>query len=430
MESVVRVTFASILALAIGGASRVAAAQSQDSLAPEPVPSLAQPPVAAVQPAAPDAAPAPPSATEAPYSPYPPPLSSPYQAPDQATGATAPPAVSEAAPAPVGQAPTAPGPEYQAAMAAPLPAPHMPREVIEAASAYVGFIDHAAAIDAHFADGGAVTTAMATAESYQADQLAEGSVAYAALIALQDARFVSGVRQAAATPEVADALIRGLEADPTKAAAIMGADGAALRINAVLGYQAEQVAESGRKLRQASYDMQRDDWSRQMTPDAPARLAQAKALSSTAATPSADDIAKLFQLAAALRDQTVSAPGAIPGYTPVVQRGLTLAAMALVGRASREEIEATGLTKVRDSADCMQSAKLNLYQCLAVAGPHYEDVFCIGEHALKETGQCLRQGAGAPIAQPVNAQTAASQAPAAPDTYAVPVAVAAGTGGR
>jgi len=24
----------------------------------------------------------------------------------------------------------------------------------------------------------------------------------------------------------------------------------------------------------------------------------------------------------------------------------------------------------------MKMAKLNLYQCLAVAGPHYEDVFC------------------------------------------------------
>jgi hypothetical protein len=308
----------------------------------------------------------------------------------------------------------------------------VPREVIDAASAYATFVGHAAAIDAHFADGGAVTAAMTTSEAYQADQLAEGSVAYAALVALQGAGFVDGVRRAAPTPEAADALVRALEADPTKVAAIGGADGAALRVNAVLGYQADQVGESGRKLRQASYDMQHDDWTQQMTTDAPARLAQAKTLSSTPLSPSADDISQLFKVATALRDQTVSAPGATPGYTPVVQRGMAIAALALLGRASREELEATGLTKVRDSADCMQSAKLNLYQCLAVAGPHYEDVYCIAEHALKQTGQCLRQGAGAPLVQPASMASAppsATQPPADPDTYAVPVAVAA-TAGR
>jgi hypothetical protein len=247
-------------------------------------------------------------------------------------------------------------------------------------------------------------------------------VAYAALVALQDAGFVDGVRHAAPTPETADALVRALEANPAKVAGVAGADGAALRVNAVLGYQAEQVSESGRKLRQASYDMQRDDWTRQMTPDAPARLAQAKALSSAPLSPSADDVAQLFKIAQALREQTVSAPGTAPGYTPVVQRGMTLAALALLGRASREELESTGLIKDRDSAGCMQSAKLNLYQCLAVAGPHYEDVYCIGEHALKETGQCLRQGAGAPLARPI-AQPAAQPA-SDPDTYTVPVAVA------
>jgi hypothetical protein len=41
-------------------------------------------------------------------------------------------------------------------------------------------------------------------------------------------------------------------------------------------------------------------------------------------------------------------------------------------------------------------AKLNLYQCLAVARPHYEDVFCLGQHALEETGHCLMRQAGVP----------------------------------
>ncbi|QUD89241.1 hypothetical protein [Phenylobacterium montanum] len=401
MKSVVRVTFASVLALAIGGAGRLACAQSEAAQPPEPAPSLTQDaPAAYPQNPAPNAAPVPAPA--------------PHDAP--------PPAI---------QAVNAPGPEYLDAQARPAPAPHMPREVIEAASAYATFVAHAAAIDDHFADGGAVSAAMATSEAYQADQLAEGSVAYAALVALQDAGFVEGVRRATSTPEAADALVRTLEADPAKVASLPGADGAALRVNAVLGWQADQVGESGKKLRQASYDMQHDDWTRQMTADAPARLAQAKALSSTPVSPSADDISQLFKVAAALRDQTVSAPGGAPGYTPVVQRGMTLAVLALVGRATREELESTGLTKVRDSAGCMQAAKLNLYQCLAVAGPHYEDVYCIAEHALKDTGRCLRDGAGAPLAQPASMASTPNSGVSAtdPDTYAVPVAVAA-TAGR
>jgi hypothetical protein len=39
-------------------------------------------------------------------------------------------------------------------------------------------------------------------------------------------------------------------------------------------------------------------------------------------------------------------------------------------------------------------AKLNLFQCLSVAGPEYEDVFCLGQHAVLDTGQCVAGAAG------------------------------------
>ena len=45
---------------------------------------------------------------------------------------------------------------------------------------------------------------------------------------------------------------------------------------------------------------------------------------------------------------------------------------------------------------CMSMSKLNLYQCLAVAGPHYEDVFCLGQHAMMDTGKCMIKAAGLP----------------------------------
>jgi hypothetical protein len=41
-------------------------------------------------------------------------------------------------------------------------------------------------------------------------------------------------------------------------------------------------------------------------------------------------------------------------------------------------------------------AKLNLYQCLAVSRPHYEDVFCLGQHIMMDTGRCMIKAAGLP----------------------------------
>jgi hypothetical protein len=53
---------------------------------------------------------------------------------------------------------------------------------------------------------------------------------------------------------------------------------------------------------------------------------------------------------------------------------------------------------------CLNMSKLNLYQCLAVAKPWYEDIFCLGQHVLIDTGQCVAKDVG--TAQPV--QLAAS----------------------
>ena len=310
--------------------------------------------------------------------------------------------------------------QQDVAPSAPEQAPasaRLPREVVEAASAYEIFVERAGAIDARFADGEAIRAAMITSETWQPEQLGQGVVDYAALVALQDPRFVEGVRRAGATAANAETLIRALEADPRQVAAIEGADGAASHINAVLTAQAERLAETGRKVKQSAYDIQHQAWSRQTVPDGAARLALAKRLANLPVAPTAEDVAHLFQIAASQPAYAGAPSSAPPGYTPVVQRALTLAALAALGRANRDELETAGLMRTRASADCMQMARLNLYQCLAVAGPHYEDIFCMGEHALKETSQCLRESAGSP-------QIASALPTHADGDYSVPTAYA------
>ena len=45
---------------------------------------------------------------------------------------------------------------------------------------------------------------------------------------------------------------------------------------------------------------------------------------------------------------------------------------------------------------CLNMSKLNLNQCLAVAKPWYEDVFCLGQHVMMDTGKCVIKAAGLP----------------------------------
>jgi hypothetical protein len=92
---------------------------------------------------------------------------------------------------------------------------------------------------------------------------------------------------------------------------------------------------------------------------------------------------------------TLTADPAAPPYSPLVVRSLAVAALGALGYADDASLEQVmPLTAEPNSAQCLNMSKLNLYQCLAVAKPHYEDVFCLGQHVLIDTGACLMKGVG------------------------------------
>src|SRR5690242_13375408 len=72
----------------------------------------------------------------------------------------------------------------------------LPQEVVSAATAFEHYMTSAARIDAGFADGEAVARGLKTAASYEPSQMEEGMIAYGAIVALQDDRFVAGVERA------------------------------------------------------------------------------------------------------------------------------------------------------------------------------------------------------------------------------------------
>ena len=269
----------------------------------------------------------------------------------------------------------------------------LPRDVVEAASAYETYLRGATTIRAAFRDSAAVKQAMNVGEAYQPAQMEEGMIAYAALIALEDERFVAGVQMSTQGREDNARAADELLANPESVAAIPGAGGAAALVRAVLREEGGRLFETGRAVKQSAYAIQHQAWSKQSVPDPADRLARAKSLARIAFVPAPEDVSRLLRAAESFRGRRASDDQGLSARSPVIERGLTLAALAVLGQAKDERRLARLLSEPR-GADCMKMSKLNLYQCLAVAGPHYEDVFCLGQHALMDTGQCVAGGGG------------------------------------
>ena len=300
------------------------------------------------------------------------------------------------------------------------PGVSLARDVVAAASAFETYTRGAGTISAGFESGGGVAEALAKGAAYQPEQLDAGMIAYGAIAALQEEAFIDGVRQAAreTPPEV---LVARLEANPESVIEIAGVGAAASRAQAALLKRGAPLGVTGRAVKQAAYDVQHQDWSKGPIADNAGRLARIKAMSAAFFTPGDDDAGRLIQAATAPReDSGIGGGEGGAAFTPVTVRAAALAALAVLGAAG--DADAAKLDVVmheQKSGYCMKMAKLNLYQCLAVAGPHYEDVFCLGQHALIDTAQCVNDAAGGASAPPL---PTAAPAPHLVPRFLIPVA--------
>ena len=253
------------------------------------------------------------------------------------------------------------------------------RSLVAQAGAFESYMRRARAIDASFSGPGEVAQALQTGASHEPVELEGGMVAYAALAALQEPRFVAAVKA-----DRSD-LARRLTADPRAALQIPGADMAGARATGALYAQGLALSDQGAKVKRAAYSVQHQGWSTAKVSDPSGRLALVKRLSAVAYEPARDDVQ---HLQAALGEG-----GHRPGPTsPLIARGVALAALSVLGEAR----QARALMSEPRTTSCLHMAKLNLYQCLASAGPHYEDIYCLGQHAMIDTGQCVVEATKAP----------------------------------
>ena len=249
-----------------------------------------------------------------------------------------------------------------------------PRRSAEAASAFDGYMHAVAAIDAGFKSGQSVAAALRRASAYDAHQLEEGMIAYGAMAAMQSPRFVYGVMDIAQNPGDRRALIQALVGDPESAVRLPGAaEASAMAADAILR-EAQPVVANGRAIKQASYDVQHQGWSIAKAVDQPGRLAEAKAVSAVRVAAHDGDVARLLtQVSIGGADAGRGSAGA----SAVVDHSLALAALAILdGTDGADDGRLDRVVSERVSAECLKMAKLNLFQCLSVVGPEYEDVYC------------------------------------------------------
>jgi hypothetical protein len=281
--------------------------------------------------------------------------------------------------------------------AAPLPAVSLAPRLIEQAAAYRFYMSRVMTIAPNFQDGSAIAKSIEVGSAYEPKQMLRGAIAYGAVAALQDPAFVAAVRTFAVDAEQRRQVAYQLMRDPAYAVGISGSASAAGLVVAALGGDAQKLYDNGKAVKQSAYDIQHQAWSKADVPNRDQRLSQAKTLSATPVVGDMAETARLQQAIVGASPLGVTPSSVSPPYSPVVVRSLALAALAALGEASDANMD-TILAEMAEPqvGFCMNMAKLNLYQCLAVSRPHYEDVFCLGQHIMMDTGRCMIKAAGLP----------------------------------
>lgn len=263
--------------------------------------------------------------------------------------------------------------------------------IIDQAGAYRNFIDRTTAISPAFTDGASVSSAVATGSTIEPSQIMQGAIAYGVIVALEEPAFVAGVRAQAIGDVQRAQLAESLTANPYNVLAIRGSGEAANRVTLVLAEDGQRLYDAGKAVKQSAYGVQKQAWSKVEVADRTGRLASAKA---RAAVQFDSDLSEADLRSHAAPRHPPGGP-VEPPYTQSVVRAVAVAALAVLGQAGPARSDSIN-TIMQDTniGSCTRMTKLNLNQCLAVSKPYYEDIFCLGQHVMMDSGRCVIKASG------------------------------------
>ncbi len=284
----------------------------------------------------------------------------------------------------------------------PPPAPAgpvgLPAAVITDAAFYEAYVQRVAGLSPSFSDARSVADTLRSAASFDPKTLTRGAVAYGAIAALGSRSFVASVRAAGNSPENRRLLVDYLIADPAYAQSFDGSQLAAGLARRGLADGGLRLTALGRAVQQMAYQVQHQAWSKVEVVDRPGRLSAIEHGGVDAVPPTGERLDALARAATGIDVPVDAVEPAKPPFAPLVLRSVQLAALAALGEANDKTYSRlTSVTAESDTQSCLYRARLNLYQCLAVAKPEYEDIFCMGRHSLNDPGLCLARNSGVEI---------------------------------
>jgi hypothetical protein len=213
--------------------------------------------------------------------------------------------------------------------------------------------------------------------------LIDGARAFAVLQAARSAEFSAGV-DAYGRGLGREGFIAAVTANPGIVRQIPGYDAAVRRASAGIASTSGRIDTAAEVIRQASYTLQRQSWTRRPI-NKNARLTAVMANWQQVYVPTG-----------------MSIPDTDPSKAERIVRDELMAAAALY--VVRADAAAVSLAGRGSGQFCARSAYLNTQQCLAAARFPYELTFCIAAHQLRETTRCVS-------AATVNAQLIPAPAP-------------------
>jgi hypothetical protein len=264
-----------------------------------------------------------------------------------------------------------------------------------------------------------IERALDKAAAINRDQLTRGYIAYGALTAARNERFVAEVRKIAASYGK-ERVVKALSNNYTYAGTIPGGAEATDYIVRAAMTDSDRVKEAGERLKTRAREVQKLKWGTALSGPAAPRMSRIKATATE--TPAAalsvemNDKLKIVPGSGDPSANPVSFGGdsfwsalggaptatltALPSAKPIAWttnsggsaiRGAMLSLGAIYALdATMDQPETTrALLNNNLTNSCLQRAQLQFYQCVASAHFNYENMACVGEAGLITVGNCF-----------------------------------------
>ncbi|MGH7025451.1 MAG: hypothetical protein ACREEB_17935, partial [Caulobacteraceae bacterium] len=199
----------------------------------------------------------------------------------------------------------------------PPPGPvFLPARTLAEAAAFQAWLERTSSVSPAFVDGPSVAHALKDTTAFEPHALIRGAVAYGAIAALQDPTFVAAVRAAGDSPDNRRLMVGYLIADARYALLFKGSDHAAGLAQQAIGQAGLELYATGRLVKQASYDIQHQAWSKQDVVDRPDRLKLVETQGQQSLPDAADHVLALQRAATGEAPMRISSAALPPPYPP------------------------------------------------------------------------------------------------------------------